>query len=137
MIGGKDWADLAVVSAVALSVISLMLGIQGAQHGRSRRQIAGTIALIWGAVALTLVLAWQLEGHWGGALFDVQVAPEPELVSRSLSGSQAAVLGVVLVVTLASYIAAIMAVRRLTAHADGPPDTLTVITRDDADGEAQ
>ncbi len=137
MIGGKDWADLAVVSAVALSVITLMLAIQGAQHGRSRRQIVGTIALIWGAVALTLVLAWQLEGRWGGPLFDLRVARDPELVTRPLSGSQAAVLGVVLTVTVASYIAVIVAVRRLTAATHAPGDTLTVTPRDEADGEAR
>lgn len=138
MIGGKDWLDLALVSAVALGVISLMLAIQGAQHRRPRGQIIGTIALIWGTVALTLLLAWQLEDHWGGGLIDVQTGPETRVVTRSVSGSEAAILGLVLAVTVASYIAAIVAVRRLTAasDADDDPAPITVQLRDDANGEA-
>ena len=57
MIGGKDWLELAVVLGIALVVLTLMVGIQGAQNGRSRRQIGGTIALIWGTMILTLVAA--------------------------------------------------------------------------------
>ena len=129
MIGGKDWMELAVVLGIALVVLTLMVGIQGAQNGRSRRQSGATIALIWGTMVLTLVAAWQLEEHWGGTLIDVQTGPNPEIVTRSLSGGQAAVLGLVLVVTLAGYIASTVAVRRLTATQPEDPD--------DAEGEPQ
>lgn len=137
MIGGKDWVDLAIVSAIALSVLSLMLGIQGAQHGRSRRQIAGTIALIWGTVALTLLLASQLESYWGGSLFDVWVGPEPKIVTRPVTGSQWALIGVMLVVILAACIGAIAAVRRLLAPTGVLADTPTVTMRDRAESDEQ
>ncbi|HCA45785.1 MAG TPA: hypothetical protein DEP45_00110 [Armatimonadetes bacterium] len=115
MIGGKDWLELAVVLGIALGVLTLMVAIQGAQNARSRRQIVGTVALIWGTMALTLTLAWQLEEYWGGALIDVLTGPRPEIVTRSLTGGQAVALGLVLLVTLAGYVASALAVRRLTA----------------------
>ncbi|MFW5869173.1 MAG: hypothetical protein ACOCX2_15210 [Armatimonadota bacterium] len=133
MTAGKDWLDLIVVTCAALGFITLMLAIQGAQHGRSRRQIVGTIALLWGAVALTLGLAWLLEDHWGGSLIDVQITPEPEVITRPVTSEQAVVLGLFGVVLLAAYITVILAVRRLMQ----PADRLMVRTEDGAGSEEE
>lgn len=131
MIAGKDWLDLVVVAAAALGLLTLMLAIQGAQHGSSRRQIVGTIALMWGAVALTIALAWLLEGRWGGSLIEVQITPQPQVVTRPLSRVQTAVLAVMGAVMLAAYITVIVAVRRLMQ----PAEKLSVRPADDARGE--
>ena len=119
MIGGKDFLDLAVVSAVALAFVSLMIVIQALQHGRTRAEIIRGVGFVWGAVALTLVLAWLLEDHWGGALIDVQVVPEPKVVTRSLTGAQSAILGAMLATLLGLYIATILSIKKLTEPRDG------------------
>lgn len=132
MIGGKDWLDLIFVSVIALGVITLMLVIQAAQRGRTRAEILRAVAFVWGAVALTLAVAWLLEDRWGGSLIDVQVTPRPQLVTRPLSAAQSVILGLTLAVMLAAYIAVILAVRRLLEPGDG----LTVSDGDDPGGEA-
>ncbi len=130
MIGGKDWLSLIVVSAVALGFITLMVVIQALQHERSRGEIIRGVGLIWGALGLTLLLAWLLEGYWGGAVIDVQIAPEPQVVTRSLTGAQTAILTVMLAALLALYVIAVLTVKRLVGAseelavrpADRPPD---------------
>ncbi|MBD3292566.1 MAG: hypothetical protein GF393_06550 [Armatimonadia bacterium] len=122
MIGGKDFLDLAVVCAVALGFVSLMIVIQALQHGRTRAEIVRGVGFLWGAVALTLVLAWLLEDHWGGSLIDVQVVPEPKVVTRSLTTTQGAVLAGMLAALLGLYIATILTIKRLTQ----PRDRVTV-----------
>ena len=133
MIGGKSWLELAVVSAVALGFLTLMIVIQALQNGRSRSEIIRGVALVWGAVALTLTLAGLLQGHWGGAVIDVQVPPRPQVLTRSLSGTQAAVLGAMLVAIAGLYITAILAVRRLTQ----PADQLSVTPGDGGGSESR
>lgn len=119
MIGGKDWLDLAVVCTVALGFVSLMIVIQALQHERSRAEIIRGVGFLWSAVALTLVLAWLLEDHWGGALIDVQVVPEPTVVTRSLTATQGAILAAMLATMLGLYIATILTVKRLIQPRDG------------------
>ncbi|MFO8080546.1 MAG: hypothetical protein R6V07_09585 [Armatimonadota bacterium] len=113
MTGGKDWLSLVAVSVVALAFITLMIVIQALQHERTRGEIVRGVAVVWGAVALTLLLAWLLEDYWGGAVIDVQVSPSPEIVTRSLTAGQMAALGAMVAALLALYVAAIMSVRRL------------------------
>ncbi|MFP4248046.1 MAG: hypothetical protein ACLFU7_00220 [Armatimonadota bacterium] len=122
MIGGKDWLSLVAVSAVALAFITLMIVIQALQHERTRGEILRGVAVVWGAVALTLLVAWLLEDYWGGAVIDVQVSPSPEIVTRPLTSGQIAALGAMVVALLALYVAAIMSVRKLTQ----PSEELTV-----------
>lgn len=133
MIGRKDWLDLVFVSAVALAFLTLMLVIQALQHGRSRREIIRGVGVVWGAVAVTLLLAWLLEDHWGGSLIDVQIWPRPQVVTRPLTGAQMAVLGAMLAALLALYVTAILAVRKLIQSADG----VRVLPGDEPDDEAQ
>jgi hypothetical protein len=133
MIGGKDWLSLVVVSAVALAFITLMIVIQALQHERSRGEILRGVAVVWGAVALTLLLAWLLEDYWGGAVIDVQVSPSPEVVTRSLSAAQMAALGAMMAAVVAFYVGAIVSVRRLTQ----PSDELAVRRTGDRSGEAR
>jgi len=133
MIGGKDFLDLAVVSGVALGFVSLMIVIQALQHGRTRGEIVRGVGFLWGAVALTLVLAWLLEDYWGGALIDVQVAPEPRVVTRSITGTQGAILGAMLAAVLGLYIATILTVKKLTQ----PRDRVTVSGGDGESGAVE
>ncbi len=133
MIGGKDWLDLAVVTAVSLGFISLMLVIKGAQAGRTKRQIVGTVGLVWGTVALTLAAAWLLEKYWGGPLFDVQIAPEPDVMTRTLTTAQAAALALMGAVLLGAYITVIVAVRRLME----PKDSLEVSEDSSTEGDRE
>lgn len=114
MIGGKDWVSLVVVSAVALGFITLMIVIQALQHERTRGEIIRGVAFVWGAVALTLLLAWLLEDYWGGAVIDVQISPEPQVLTRSLTGAQTAILVAMLVALLGLFVGAILTVKRLT-----------------------
>jgi protein-S-isoprenylcysteine O-methyltransferase Ste14 len=132
MIGGKDWLDLIVVSSIALGFVTLMIVIQALQHQRSREEIIRGVGLLWAAVALTMVLAWLLEDHWGGALIDVQVYPRPEVVTREITRMQAAILAGMLAAMLGLYIGAIMTVRRLTEPRDG----MNVAQADGTDGDA-
>ena len=132
MVGGKDWLDLIVVSGVALAFLTLMLVIQGAQHGRSRGEIIRGVGFVWGAVALTLALACLLEDHWGGTVVDVQVAPAPRVVTRSLTATQAGALAGMLAAMLGLYIGAIVTVRKLTQ----PTEQVTV-TGSDEPGEME
>jgi protein-S-isoprenylcysteine O-methyltransferase Ste14 len=132
MIGGKSWLDLVVVSGIALGFITLMVVIQALQHERTREEIIRGVALVWGSVALTLLLAWLLEDHWGGALIDVQVYPRPDVITRPMTGTQTAVLAGLLAAILGLYIGAILTVRKLTSPRNG----LTV-TRTDESGDAQ
>ncbi|MGC9320162.1 MAG: hypothetical protein ACP5KN_19170 [Armatimonadota bacterium] len=126
MIGGKSWLDLAVVTAAVLGFVALMLFIQGRHRGRTNREIARTAGLLCGSVALTMVVAWLLEAHWGGPVFDVQMAPGPRVVTRSLTWGEGAALAAVMAVLVALYITSILAVRRLLQPAEGvrvAPDT--------------
>lgn len=118
MIGGKDWLDLIVVSASLLGLVTLMLVISASSRGRNRGEIVRTAALIWASVAVTLTVAWLLEARTGGAVFDVQITPRPRVISRSLTPGQIAALVVVLVVLIALYVTAILAVRRLLESRD-------------------
>ncbi|MGI5818977.1 MAG: hypothetical protein ACOX9R_12865 [Armatimonadota bacterium] len=131
MIGGKDWLGLVIVSCVALGFVTLMIVIQAAQHGRTRGEILRGVGLVWGAVAVTLLLAWLLEDHWGGALIDIQVSPEPRVLTRSLTGSEAATLAVLVAALIGLYLTAIMTVKRLTL----PVDQIRVGNGDESDGE--
>jgi hypothetical protein len=132
MIGGKSWLDLVVVSGIALGFITLMVVIQALQHERTREEIIGGVALVWGSVALTLLLAWLLEDHWGGALIDVQVYPRPDVITRPMTGTQTAVLAGLLAAIVGLYIGAILTVRKLTS-----PRTGLTVTRTDESGDAQ
>lgn len=133
MIGGKDWLDLIVVSAVALGFLTLMIVIQALQHERSRAEIIRAVSVVWGAVALTLLLAWLLEDYWGGAVIDVQVWPRPDVVARPLTTMQGVILGAMMAVLLGLYVAAVLAVRKLIQ----PRDAVTVRRRGGTDDEAQ
>jgi len=119
MIGGKDWVSLTLVSAVALGFITLMIVIQALQNERSRGEIIRGVAFVWGAVGVTLLLAWLLESYWGGAVIDVQITPEPQVLTRSLTGTQTAILVGMLAALLGLYVAAILTVKRLIHPAEG------------------
>lgn len=133
MIGGKDWLDLIVVSAVALGFLTLMIVIQALQNERSRGEIIRGVSVVWGAVAATLLLAWLLEGYWGGALIDVQVWPRPDVVTRPLTGTQGVVLTVMMVALLGLYVTAVLTVRKLIQ----PREAWTIRRTSEADDGSQ
>ncbi|MEA3400800.1 MAG: hypothetical protein U9R79_06075 [Armatimonadota bacterium] len=130
MIGGKSWLDLAVVAGAVMGFVTLMLVIQGRDRGRTNREIACTAALVCASVALTMALAWLLESRWGGPIFDVQMAPGPRVVTRSLTGIEAVALAAVMAVLIGLYITSILAVKRLLE-----PERGAQASRDTGEGE--
>lgn len=131
MLVGSNWLELAVVSVCVLGLITLMLVIRALDRGRERQEIVQTTVLIWAAVAITLTVAWLLEGRMGGAVFDVRIAPEPEVVTRLLTTSEIAILAAILVVLLALYVTTVLAVRRLLERREGDPDGPLEIREDE------
>lgn len=121
MIGGKNWLEVAVVTAVALGFVTLLLVIRAQDRGRAGREIVRTAVLVWSAAIVTLLLAWQLEIRLGGPVFDVNVGASPGVVARDLDTGQVVMLGAVLLVMVALYVVTILAVRRLIEPEDGPP----------------
>ncbi len=113
MIGQTGWLELTVVAVMVLGLLTLMLFISARQRGRGAHEIVKTTVLVWAAVAITLTVAWLLEGRVGGPIFDLRVGPEPEVLTRPVTTSEAVALGAVLVVMLGLYVATIIAVRRL------------------------
>ena len=131
MLVGRSWLDLAVVSVAVLGLITLMLVISASDRGRSRREIIHTTVMIWAAVAITLTVAWMLELRMGGALFDVHISPDPQVVTRTLTTSEAAILAVIMIVLLALYLTTILAVRRLLQPGDADAVRPLESTEDD------
>ncbi len=133
MIGGKSVLELAVVTAGTLGFVTLLVGIQAKSRGRTRAEILRACGLVWGAVALTLGVAWLLDAWTGGGLFDVRLAGGARVVTGSLGRGRAAGVVALLIMLVALYVAAITAVRRLLA----PDPALTVGAGDEPGGEAQ
>ncbi len=133
MIGGKSVLELAVVTAGALGFVTLLVVVQAKSRGRTRAEILRACGLVWGAVALTLGVAWLLDAWTGGGLFDVQLGGGARVVTGSLGRGRTAVVVALLAVLIGLYVAAITAVRRLLA----PDPALTVGAGDEPGGEAQ
>lgn len=134
MLAGKSWLDLAVVSVCVLGLVTLMLVIRASDRGRGRREIVQATVMVWAAVAITLTVAWLFELYAGGAIFDLQVLPELQVVARALTATEIAAIAVIMVVLLSLYLTTILTVRRLLEPREGDePEPLQI--REDDDGE--
>jgi hypothetical protein len=132
MLVDKSWLDLAVVSIFVLGIVTLMLVIRAADRGRARREILKTTVMVWAAVAITLTVAWLFELYAGGAVFDLQVTPEPRMVTRALTASEMTGMAVIMVVLLGLYLTTILAVKRLLEpREDDAADPMQVREDDD------
>lgn len=126
MSGGKSMLELIVVTVGALGFVSLLLVIQGNQHGRTRAEIVRALVAVWAAVAGMLAAVAGARAVLG-ELFDVQLTGGAPIVWRSLGPGEIAVLVGLVVVTIVLYVIAYRAIRRLLTPAPG----LTVAPRDD------
>lgn len=131
MSAGKSMLELIAVTVGALGFVSLLLVIQGHQHGRTRAEVVRALLAVWGAVVGMLAAVFGARAMVG-ELFDVQLTGGAPIVWRSLSPPQIAMLVGLIVVTIVLYVIAHAAVRRLLAPASG----LGVAPRaDDGEGD--
>lgn len=118
MSAGKSLLELVVVTVGALGFVSLLLVIQGNQHGRTRAEIVRAIVAVWAAVAGMLAAVAGARTVLG-ELFDVQLTGGSPIVWHSLGPGEIAVLVGLVIVTIVLYVIAYGAVRRLLAPAPG------------------
>jgi len=123
----RSWLGLLIVVLIAMALVSLMVSIRARERGRSR--VRRALALIWAAVLASVAAGWVLDRLVGGPVFEVNLFGAPELLTRSLTGPQLALLIVGLAAIAGLYVTAILSLRGLMAglppvappeeHADG------------------
>ena len=114
MSAGRSMVDLIVVTVGALGFVSLLLYIQGKQHGRARGEIVRALVIVWAALAGMLAAVFGLRPVLG-ELFEVQLAGGAPIIWRSLGPAEIAVLVGLIAITIVLYAIASRAVRRLLA----------------------
>lgn len=118
MSAGKSMLELIIVTVGALGFASLLLVIQGGQHGRTRAEIVRALVAVWAAVAGMLAAVAGARAMLG-ELFDVQVTGGAPIVWRALGPGEIAVLVGLVVVAIVLYVIAYRAIRRLLTPAPG------------------
>ena len=122
----REWLGLVIAVFAGTAFVSLLVCIQAQSRGRSRGQVLRTIALVWGAMALTVVAGWLLYLHLGGPVFELQSSGGLRFLVRSLSGAQIALVSGLLVGLVALYVGAMLAVRGLLG-ASPPGETQVTV----------
>lgn len=115
---GRNVLELVAVTVGAMGVVTLLVVIQASSHGRRRSEIVRAVGVLWLAIIGTLAAAVTLKTLVGG-VFDVQLTGGPMVVWYALSAGQAAIVIGLMVMVVALYVPAIVAVRRLLASPGG------------------
>ena len=113
----RIWIGLAVVVFAIMVMLTVLLTVRtrAVELARVRR----ALALIWAAVLGSVGVGGLLHYWMGGPVFDLNFFGSPELLMRSLTGIERIVAVAALVIIVALYVTALLALRSLLA---GLPD---------------